>query len=100
MLPLACGMSLLVPELEAFARLPRTAIVNYSGQASALAHTALVSGTALAAARLSWPEIPTQTQSEIESVLGRANETAVPGRPIATPEAIWVTRQRQASCDR
>lgn len=84
MLALAYGRPLIVPELDAFAHLPRAALVRYDGTrqalTSALAHVARAEGPALAAmgtaarayaATLSWPDIAARTWSEMRSVAGR-----------------------------
>jgi glycosyltransferase involved in cell wall biosynthesis len=84
MLALAYGRPLILPDLDAFAHLPRTAVVSYDGtrQAliSALAYVAGVEGSALAAmaaaarayaATLSWHDIAVRTTSEMRSVAER-----------------------------
>lgn len=83
MLALAYGRPLIVPELDAFAHLPREAIVSYDGTrpglTSALVQAADVRSTALAAmaasayayaAALSWSEIAAKTNQEMDIVLG------------------------------
>jgi glycosyltransferase involved in cell wall biosynthesis len=84
MLALAYGRPLIVPDLDAFAHLPRAALVRYDGTrqalTSALAHVARAEGPALAAmgtaarayaATLSWPDIAARTRSEMHSVAGQ-----------------------------
>lgn len=84
MLALAYGRPLILPDLDAFAHLPRAAVVSYDGtrQAliSALAYVADAEGSALAAmataahayaATLSWHDIAVRTISEMRSVAGR-----------------------------
>jgi len=82
MLALAYGRPLILPELDAFAHLPREAIVSYDGTrealTSALTRVASAEGSSLAAmaaaarayaATLSWPDLAARTRSEMDRVL-------------------------------
>jgi glycosyltransferase involved in cell wall biosynthesis len=94
MLALAYGRPLILPELDAFAHLPRAALVSYDGTrqalTSALVYVACADSSALAAmataarayaATLSWHDIAVRTRSEMQSVAGRAG--AGPGHDEA-----------------
>ncbi len=92
MLALAYGRPLILPELDAFAHLPREAIVSYDGTRQALtsaltwvAHAEDATLAAMAAAArayagaLSWTDIATRTRSEMDSALGRRTRASGQG---------------------
>ena len=97
MLALAYGRPLILPELDAFAHLPREAIVSYDGTrqalASALTRVAYAESSALAAmaaaarayaGTLSWTDIAMRTRSEMDSVLDRKTRASGQGETFTT----------------
>jgi len=95
MLALAYGRPLILPDLDAFAHLPREAIVSYDrtrrGLTSALAQAANAESSTLAAmaasarayaAALSWREIAARTRCEMDLVLGLATRPCDHGDPV------------------
>lgn len=95
MLALAYGRPLILPELDAFAHLPREAIIGYDGTrqglTSALVQAADAEISALAAmaasahayaAALSWPAIAAMTRGEMDAVLGLVTQPHGRGDPV------------------
>jgi glycosyltransferase involved in cell wall biosynthesis len=101
MLALAYGRPLILPDLDAFADLPREAIVSYDGTRAALtsaltrvarAESPALAGMAAAArayaATLSWPDLAARTRSEMDSIMGRTASAERQGRPLSPGEAV------------
>lgn len=101
MLALSYGRPLILPDLDAFAHLPRAAVVSYDGTrqalTSALARVASAEGSALAAmataarayaATLSWHDIAVRTRSEMNSAASLGGALTDRDEALANPDAV------------